>query len=107
MNNFCSCFTLLILLFLSEIFYIIYDIYKHCLFRYFFKIKKYELSSNLLNNFRYVYQSEIVDMYFPPVKGGNRECSSPDFKIQEFGSFGYWREPLQGLEDEQLDQFQK
>ena len=54
-----------------------------------------------------MYQSEIVDMYFPPVKGGNRECSSPDFKIQEFGSFGYWREPLQGLEDEQLDQFQK
>jgi len=52
-----------------------------------------ELRHELTQNFQtsYVYQSEIADMFFPPV---GKHGISPDFKTQEFGSFGFWREPL-------------
>merc|ERR1719277_2124293 len=55
-----------------------------------------ELRHELTQNFQTSFdeQESVVDFMFPSL-GYNR--ISPDFKTQEFGSFGFWREPLPDL----------
>lgn len=50
--------------------------------------------------FRYVHQSEIADHYFPPT---GKDGFHPDFKIQEYSGFGFWREPIPAVETPVLE----
>ena len=49
---------------------------------------------------RYVHQSEIADHYFPPT---GKDGFHPDFRIQEFSGFGFWREPIPSVEIQVLE----
>jgi len=44
----------------------------------------------------------MVDLVFPPV---GKDGFDPEFKIQEFSSFGFWRESFQEIHPEALDAF--
>ena len=68
-----------------------------CVETYFFKIR-----SNQLFSFRYTEQDAMVDLVFPPV---GKDGFDPEFKIQEFSSFGFWRESFQEIHPESLDAF--
>ena len=58
------------------------------------------LSTNILFVFRYTEQDGMVDQVFPPVG----TLFDPEFKIQEFSSFGFWREPLADIETLNLEE---
>ncbi|XP_023336375.1 phosphatidate phosphatase LPIN2 isoform X1 [Eurytemora carolleeae] len=61
-----------------------------------------ELRHELTQNFQtsYVHQSEIADHYFPPT---GKDGFHPDFKIQEYSGFGFWREPIPAVETPVLE----
>ena len=46
---------------------------------------------------RYIEQDSMVDLMFPSL--------FPDFKSQEFSSFGYWRESLIEIDAEEIKLF--
>ena len=49
---------------------------------------------------RYIEQDSMVDLMFPSFDGDD-----PDFKSQEFSSFGYWRESLIEIDAEEIKLF--
>jgi len=49
---------------------------------------------------RYTEQDAMVDLVFPPV---GKDGFDPEFKIQEFSSFGFWREAFPEIDQESLD----
>ena len=49
--------------------------------------------------FRYIEQDSIVDHVFPPT---GKDGFDPDFEIQEFSSFGFWREDIADLQPGEL-----
>jgi len=63
-----------------------------------------ELRHELTQNFQtsYTEQDAMVDLVFPPV---GKDGFDPEFKIQEFSSFGFWREGFQEIDPESLDLF--
>eukprot|EP00091_Calanus_sinicus_P022401 TRINITY_DN7086_c0_g1_i1.p1 TRINITY_DN7086_c0_g1~~TRINITY_DN7086_c0_g1_i1.p1 ORF type:complete len:259 (-),score=102.71 TRINITY_DN7086_c0_g1_i1:238-1014(-) len=63
-----------------------------------------ELRHELTQNFQtsYTEQDAMVDLVFPPV---GKDGFDPEFKIQEFSSFGFWREGFQEIDSEFLDMF--
>jgi len=63
-----------------------------------------ELRHELTQNFQtsYTEQDSMVDLVFPPV---GKDGFDPEFKIQEFSSFGFWRESFQEIHPEALDAF--
>ena len=52
--------------------------------------------------FSYTEQDAMVDLVFPPV---GKDGFDPEFRIQEFSSFGFWREGFQEIDPESLDVF--
>ena len=57
---------------------------------------------NSIDNDRYIEQDSIVDHVFPPT---GKDGFDPDFEIQEFSSFGFWREDIGDLDQEELKSF--
>lgn len=55
-----------------------------------------------LVTFRYIEQDSIVDHVFPPT---GKDGFDPDFEIQEFSSFGFWREDIADLGPGELKEF--
>jgi len=62
-----------------------------------------ELRHELTSNFQtsYTEQDAMVDLVFPPM---GKDGFDPEFRIQEFSSFGFWRETFQEMDPESLDQ---
>ena len=52
--------------------------------------------------FRYIEQDSIVDHVFPPT---GKDGFDPDFEIQEFSSFGFWREDIADVDPGELKVF--
>ena len=52
--------------------------------------------------FRYIEQDSIVDHVFPPT---GKDGFDPDFEIQEFSSFGFWREDIADVDPGELKEF--
>jgi len=44
----------------------------------------------------------MADLVFPPY---GKDGFDPDFAIQEFASFGYWRDTIEDISPETLKQF--
>ena len=44
----------------------------------------------------------MVDLVFPPI---GKDGFDPELKIQEFSSFGFWREDFQAIDLDVLDAF--
>ena len=42
----------------------------------------------------------MVDLVFPPM---GKDGFDPEFKIQEFSSFGFWRENFQEIDPQSLE----
>jgi len=65
-----------------------------------------ELRHELTQNFQtsYVHQSQIADMFFPPV---GKLGFNPDFKIQEFSDFGFWRDTMPAIDTSDFDEMVK
>jgi len=63
-----------------------------------------ELRHELTQNFQtsYTEQDAMVDLVFPPV---GKDGFDPEFKIQEFSSFGFWREGFLEIDPEELEGF--
>jgi len=59
---------------------------------------KHELTQNFTSS--YIEQDSMVDLMFPSFDGDD-----PDFKSQEFSSFGYWRESLIEIDAEEIKLF--
>ena len=51
---------------------------------------------------RYIEQDSIVDHVFPPT---GKDGFDPEFEIQEFSSFGFWRSDIEDLNPEDLTDF--
>jgi len=62
-----------------------------------------ELRHELTQNFQtsYTEQDAMVDLVFPPM---GKDGFDPEFKIQEFSSFGFWRENFQEIDPQSLEQ---
>jgi len=60
-----------------------------------------ELRHELLTNFQtsYVEQDLMVDQVFPPIGIG----FDPEFKVQEFASFGFWRDLPSELDTQDME----
>jgi len=63
-----------------------------------------ELRHELTKNFQtsYTEQDSMVDLVFPPI---GKDGFDPELKIQEFSSFGFWREDFQAIDLDVLDAF--
>lgn len=61
-----------------------------------------ELRHELTQNFQtsYTEQDAMVDLVFPPV---GKDGFDPEFKIQEFSSFGFWREVFPEIDPASLN----
>jgi len=60
-----------------------------------------ELKQELTPNFQtsYTEQDGMVDQVFPPI---GKDGFDPDFRIQEFSSFGFWKEAVAEVDLEEL-----
>jgi len=63
-----------------------------------------ELRHELTQNFQtsYTEQDSMVDLVFPPI---GKDGFDPELKVQEFSSFGFWREGFQEIDSDLLDMF--
>jgi len=63
-----------------------------------------ELRHELTKNFQtsYTEQDSMVDLVFPPI---GKDGFDPELKIQEFSSFGFWREDFPVIDLDVLDEF--
>jgi len=63
-----------------------------------------KLKLDLIQNFTssYIEQDSIVDHVFPPT---GKDGFDPEFEIQEFSSFGFWRPDIEDLNPEDLTDF--
>lgn len=63
-----------------------------------------KLKLDLIQNFTssYIEQDSIVDHVFPPT---GKDGFDPDFEIQEFSSFGFWREDIADVDPGELKEF--
>jgi len=63
-----------------------------------------ELRHELTQNYQtsYTEQDSMVDLVFPPV---GKDGFDPEFRIQEFSSFGFWKERFQEIDPALLLQF--
>ena len=61
----------------------------------------FKIPANFTFFCRYTEQDAMVDLVFPPM---GKDGFDPEFKIQEFSSFGFWRETFQEMDPESLDQ---
>ena len=63
---------------------------------------KHELTQNFTSS--YIEQDAMVDLMFPPY---GKDGFDPDFKINEFSSFGFWRDTMVELDPNVMKDFEE